>query len=76
MPPPLRRTIDRIDDGAGPEEIDQLLAWVQTSEGIERARQEARRFCQRACDALAVFAPSEVRRALEDAAWSVLARRK
>ena len=76
MPPSLRRTIDRIDDGAGPEEIEQVLAWVQTSEGIERARQEAERFCRRACDALAVYPPSDVRCALEDAAWSVLVRSK
>ncbi|GAB4533668.1 MAG: polyprenyl synthetase family protein [Anaerolineae bacterium] len=76
MSPAMRATIDRIDDGATPEDIEALLTWVQTSVGIERSRQEARRFCQEACDALQVFPPSPIRDALERMAWFVLVRKK
>lgn len=76
MPPVLHVTIDRIDDGATPDEIEDLLAWVQRSAGIERSWHEARRFCQQACDALQAFPPSGVRGALEDIAWSLLGREK
>jgi heptaprenyl diphosphate synthase component 2 len=76
MAPALRTTIDRIDDGATPAEVDELLAWVQCSVGIERSQQEARRFCQQACDALQVFPPSPLRDALADIAWFVLGREK
>ncbi len=76
MAPALRATIDRIDDGATPAEVDELLAWVQRSVGIERSQQEARRFCQQACDALQIFPPSPLRDALTDIAWFVLGREK
>jgi heptaprenyl diphosphate synthase/octaprenyl-diphosphate synthase len=76
MSPGLRATIDRIDDGATPEEIEELLSWVQRSVGIERSQQEARRFCQAACDALRSFPRSEIRDALEGIAWFVLERQK
>lgn len=76
MAPDLRATIDRIDDGATPDEIDELLAYVQRSEGIQRSQQEARRFCREACDALRVFPPSSARDALESIAWFVLEREK
>ena len=76
MPPSLRATIDRLDAGATVAEVEELLAWVQRSEGIERARREAQRFCQQACDALRTFPPSAVRNALQDIAWFVLERRK
>jgi heptaprenyl diphosphate synthase len=76
MSPALHATIDRIDDGATPTEIEELLAWVQRSEGIGRSRQEARHFCQQACDALQTFPPSAVRDALQDIAWFVLERKK
>jgi heptaprenyl diphosphate synthase len=76
MAPALRATVDRIDDGATPAEVDELLAWVQRSVGIERSQQEARRFCQQACDALQVFHPSPLRDALADIAWFVLGREK
>jgi len=76
MSPALRTTIDRIDDGATPDDIEALLAWVQTSVGIKRSQQEAQRFCQDACDALQVFPPSPMRDALEDIAWFVLGRNK
>jgi heptaprenyl diphosphate synthase len=74
--PALRATIDRIDDGATPAEVDELLAWVQRSVGIERSRQEARRFCRQACDALQIFQPSPLRDALADIAWFVLGRER
>lgn len=76
MPAAMRTTIDRIDDGATPDEIEALLAWVQQSAGIERSQQEAHRFCQQACDALRVFPPSAVQDALEDLAWFVLERKR
>jgi heptaprenyl diphosphate synthase len=76
MTPAMRTTIDRIDDGATPDDIEELLAWVQRSVGIERSRQEARRFCQQACDALQVFPPSAIRDVLEGIAWFVLERKK
>jgi heptaprenyl diphosphate synthase len=76
MAPALRTTIERIDDGATPAEVDELLAWVQCSVGIAGSRQEARRFCQQACDALQVFRPSPLRDALADIAWFVLGREK
>jgi len=76
MAPTLHATIDRIDNGAGPDEIEELLAWVQRSVGIGRSQQEAHRFCLQACDALQVFPPSAIRDALEDIAWFVLAREK
>jgi len=76
MSPTMRTTIDRIDDGATPDEIDGLLAWVQGSVGIAQSQQEARRFCQQACDALQVFPPAAVRDTLEDIAWFVLGRNK
>jgi geranylgeranyl pyrophosphate synthase len=72
----LHATIDRIDDGATPREIEELLTWVQHSIGIEQSQQEAQRFCQEACDALQVFPPSPVRDALEGIARYVLERRK
>ena len=76
MAPTLHATIDRIDNGAGPDEIEELLDWVQRSVGIGRSQQEAHRFCLQACDALQVFPPSAIRDALEDIAWFVLAREK
>ncbi len=76
MSPFMRTTIDRIDDGATPDDIEELLAWVQHSVGIERSRQEAQRFCQEACDALRVFPPSAIRDTLEGIAWFVLERKK
>ena len=76
MSPAMRATIDRIDDGATPGEIEELLAWVQSSVGIERSRQEARHFCQSACDALSAFPRSPIRDALEGIAWLVLDRNK
>lgn len=76
MSPVMRTTIDRIDDGATPDDIDELLAWVQRSVGIERSQQEAQRFCQEACDALRVFPPSAIRDTLEGIAWFVLERKK
>ena len=76
MAPALRATLDHIDDGATPSEVEELLAWVQRSVGVERSQQEARRFCQQACDALQVFHPSPIRDALADIAWFVLGRDK
>ena len=76
MAPAMRATIDRIDDGATPAEVEELLAWVQRSVGIEQSQQEARRFCQQASDALQMFPPSAIRDALEDIAWFVLEREK
>ena len=76
MSPAMRTTIDRIDDGATPGEIEDLLSWVQDSVGIERSRQEAQRFCQAACEALEVFPPSAIRDTLEGIAWFVLERKK
>ena len=76
MPPTMRGTIDRIDDGATPNQIEDLLAWVQGSVGIERSQQEAQRFCQQACDALHAFPPSPIRDTLEGIAWFVLERNK
>jgi heptaprenyl diphosphate synthase/octaprenyl-diphosphate synthase len=76
MSPSLHATIDRIDDGATPDEIEKLLAWVQRSIGIDRSQQEAQRFCQEARDALRIFPPSAIRDALEGIAWLVLERRK
>jgi heptaprenyl diphosphate synthase/octaprenyl-diphosphate synthase len=76
MSPGMRVTIDRIDDGATPDEIEELLAWVQRSIGVDRSRQEALRFCQQACEALSVFSPSAIRNALEGIAWFVLERMK
>jgi heptaprenyl diphosphate synthase len=76
MSPTLRATIDRIDDGATPAEVKELLAWVQCSDGIKRSRQEARRFCQQACEALRAFPPSAIRDALADIAWWVVEREK
>ena len=76
MSPTMRTTIDRIDDGATPDEIEGLLGWVQGSVGVEQSQQEACRFCQQACDALRVFPPSAARDALEDIAWFVLERNK
>jgi len=76
MGPAMRATIDRIDDGATPGEIEDLLAWVQRSVGIEQSHQEARRFCEEACDALQVFTSSPIRDALENIAWFVLERNK
>jgi heptaprenyl diphosphate synthase len=76
MPSTLRATIDRIDDGATPAEVEELLAWVQRSDGIERSRQETRRFCQQAREALRAFPPSAIRDALADIAWLVMERQK
>ena len=76
MGPAMRATIDRIDDGATPGEIEDLLAWVQRSVGIEQSHQEARRFCEEACDALRVFPSSPIRDALHNIAWFVLERNK
>ena len=76
MSPTMRGTIDRIDDGATANQIEDLLAWVQESVGIERSQQEARRFCQQACDALNAFPASPIRDTLEGIAWFVLERNK
>jgi heptaprenyl diphosphate synthase/octaprenyl-diphosphate synthase len=76
MSPTMRGTIDRIDDGATDNQIEDLLAWVQQSVGIERSQQEARRFCQQACDALHAFPASPIRDTLEGIAWFVLERNK
>jgi heptaprenyl diphosphate synthase/octaprenyl-diphosphate synthase len=76
MSPTMRGTIDRIDDGATAGQIEDLLAWVQESVGIERSQQEAQRFCQQACDALHAFPPSPIRDTLESIAWFVLERNK
>lgn len=76
MPLALRRTIDRIDDGASPEEIEALLDYVQRSFGIQRAKDDAEHFCRQACQALEVFPASPLRQAMQDIAWSVLARDK
>jgi geranylgeranyl pyrophosphate synthase len=76
MPSALRTTIDRIDDGAESSDLDALLAWVQSSVGIGQARQESRRFCERACQALGMLPPSDVRSALEEIAWSVVVRNR
>jgi heptaprenyl diphosphate synthase len=76
MSPAMRATIDRIDDGATPDDVEALLAWVQTSVGIERAQQEAQHYCEAACDALSIFPHSPIRDALEGIAWFVLERNK
>jgi heptaprenyl diphosphate synthase/octaprenyl-diphosphate synthase len=76
MSPTLRTTIDRIDDGATPDEVEELLGWVQGSVGIPQSQQEAHRFCREACDALRIFPPSAVRDTLEEIAWFVLERNK
>jgi heptaprenyl diphosphate synthase/octaprenyl-diphosphate synthase len=76
MSPTMRGTIDRIDDGATANQIEDLLAWVQESVGIERSQQEAQHFCQQARDALRVFPPSPIRDTLEGIAWFVLERNK
>ena len=76
LPPDLRATIDRIDDGATAGDIEELLAWVQRSVGIEHSRQAARRYCQAASHALETFPPSAIRDTLQDLAWFVLERRK
>ncbi len=76
MAPVMRATIDRIDDGASPDDIERLLTWVQGSVGIERSRHEARCLCQQACDALYAFPPSAIRDALQGIAWFVLERTK
>ena len=76
MSPTMRATIDRIDDGAAPDEIEGLLTWVQRSVGIEQSQQEAQRYCQGACDALEIFASSPIRDALEGIAWFVLERNR
>ena len=76
MPASLRATIDRIDDGATAGEIGALLTWVQSSIGIEKSHQSSHRYCQEACRALREFPTSPIRAALEDVAWSVLARSK
>jgi geranylgeranyl pyrophosphate synthase len=68
--------IDRIDDGATHEEIEELLAYVQTSVGIHQSRQAAQDFVDRAVNALQVFPPSDYRASLEGIAWSTLARQK
>lgn len=75
MPAALRATIDRIDDGASAEEVEELLRWVQTSPAIEQARGDAYRYCEEACHALALFPASEARAGLEALAWSVVSRR-
>jgi heptaprenyl diphosphate synthase len=74
MSPALRTTIDRIDDGAATEEIEELLAWVQRSVGIERSQEAAQRYCWEARQALQAFPPSAIRDALEGIAWFVLER--
>jgi len=76
MPPYLRRVVDHIDDGATEEDVDRVLAYVQTSPGIEEAVGEAKEYCARACRSLACFSPSEVRERLEDVAWMLLRRQK
>jgi heptaprenyl diphosphate synthase len=76
MSPTLRATIDRIDDGATPAEVEELLAWVQRSDGIQRSQQEAHRFCRQAREALQAFPPSAIRDTLADIAWLVVEREK
>ncbi len=76
MSPSMRTTIDRIDDGAAPDEIEGLLTWVQRSVGIGQSQQEAQRYCQGACDALEIFPSSPIRDALEGIAWFVLERNR
>jgi heptaprenyl diphosphate synthase component 2 len=76
MPPSLRATIDRIDDGATPEEIEHLLAFVQTSVGIDMSHQASMHYCEEACRALQIFPASDIRLALEGIACSVQARHR
>jgi heptaprenyl diphosphate synthase len=76
MPPALRRVIDRIDDGATEDDVDRLLVYVQNSQGIDEAIQEAERYCELACQSLACFPPSAVRDGLKDVACMLLHRRK
>jgi heptaprenyl diphosphate synthase/octaprenyl-diphosphate synthase len=76
MPRAMRTTVARIDDGATSDEIEELLAWVQDSVGVDHSRREALRFCREACEMLRVFPPSHVRDALEGIAWFVLERKK
>jgi heptaprenyl diphosphate synthase/octaprenyl-diphosphate synthase len=76
MPDRLRQTIARIDDGATPDEIQQLLTWVQGSTAIQQARDAATRFCEQACQALEGLPASDTRAALEAILWSVLDREK
>ena len=76
MPSALRTAVDRIDDGAESSDVEALLAWVQSSVGIGQARQESCRFCERACQALRMLPPSDVRSALEEVAWRVVARNR
>ncbi len=76
MPPDLRRTVDRIDDGASEEEVEALLHWVQSSSGISLAQRDARDYCEKACAALAIFPDSKARQALQEIAWAVVWRRK
>ena len=74
MPMPLRGTIARLDDGATPAEIEDLLTWVQSSVGIERSYQSSRHYCEAACGALCEFPASDCRAALKEAAWSLQLR--
>ncbi|KAJ1647013.1 coq1 putative hexaprenyl diphosphate synthase [Coemansia asiatica] len=60
------------------EQGDVFKAWelVHASKGIERTRELARHYMERACEALAIFPPSSARDALERVALSVLTRTK
>ena len=74
MPTALRQTIARIDDGATPDDIQALLAWVQASTAIQEARTAASRFCEQGCQALSELPASETRTALATILWAVLDR--
>lgn len=76
MPDQMRRTIARIDDGATPDDIQELLVWVQASAAIQQARDAAGRLCEQACQALTDLPSSDTRTALEAIVWSVLDREK
>ena len=76
MPPDLRRTVARIDDGATEEDVERVLVYVQASPGIDESVHEAERYCERACQSLACFPSSQVRDKLEDVAWMLLRRQK
>jgi heptaprenyl diphosphate synthase len=74
MPAALRQTIARIDDGATPDDIQALLAWVQASTAIQEARTAASRFCEQGCQALSALPASQTRATLEAIIWAVLDR--
>ena len=76
MPLEMRRTVDRIDDGATEEEVEKVLTYVQASPGIEESMAHAREYCELACQALSCFPPSRGRDSLEEIAWMLLRRDK